>query len=78
MPSDDSKFHRAQRRLEKMQLSIEREIANPSGIVPKCSFCGESATGVKALIAGPNDVFICNECVALCQEVLSEGRSSDR
>jgi ATP-dependent Clp protease ATP-binding subunit ClpX len=58
-------------------LSIEREIANPSGIAPKCSFCDESATAARALIAGPNDVFICSECVALCQDVLSEGRSND-
>jgi hypothetical protein len=34
-----------------------------------CSFCGKSQHEVKTLIAGPN-VFICNECVTLCMDVL--------
>jgi ATP-dependent Clp protease ATP-binding subunit ClpX len=37
----------------------------------KCSFCGKSQHKVKKLIAGP-DVFICNECVDLCHEILLE------
>lgn len=36
-----------------------------------CSFCGKSQDEVKRIIAGPN-VFICNECVALCAEMLDE------
>ena len=32
----------------------------------QCSFCGKTAKQVAKLIAGPS-VFICNECVALCQ-----------
>jgi ATP-dependent Clp protease ATP-binding subunit ClpX len=36
-----------------------------------CSFCGKSETLVNRLIAGPG-VFICNECVALCNDILSE------
>jgi ATP-dependent Clp protease ATP-binding subunit ClpX len=36
-----------------------------------CSFCGKSQDQVERLIAGPN-VFICNECVALCNEILEE------
>ena len=36
-----------------------------------CSFCGKSESQVVRLIAGPG-VFICNECVALCDEILSE------
>ena len=36
-----------------------------------CSFCGKSESQVTRLIAGPG-VFICNECVALCDEILSE------
>jgi ClpX C4-type zinc finger len=34
-----------------------------------CSFCGKSRNEVKRLIAGPN-VFICDECVALCNDIL--------
>ncbi len=37
----------------------------------KCSFCGKSQREVKKLIAGPT-VFICNECVELCNEIISE------
>ncbi|MDD2534705.1 MAG: ATP-dependent Clp protease ATP-binding subunit ClpX [Eubacteriales bacterium] len=36
-----------------------------------CSFCGKSEGQVSRLIAGPG-VFICNECVALCEEILSD------
>ncbi|HBP37487.1 MAG TPA: ATP-dependent Clp protease ATP-binding subunit ClpX [Clostridiales bacterium] len=36
-----------------------------------CSFCGKSENQVVRLIAGPG-VFICNECVALCEEILNE------
>ena len=38
---------------------------------PRCSFCGKSQSQVKRLIVGP-DVYICDECVALCQEIMSE------
>jgi hypothetical protein len=40
--------------------------------VAACSFCRKPNTAVAALVAGPG-VFICNECVALCTEVI-EGR----
>src|SRR5512135_47137 len=37
----------------------------------KCSFCGKGQEEVKKLIAGPS-VFICNECVDLCNEIIAE------
>lgn len=37
----------------------------------KCSFCGKSQEQVKRLIAGPN-VYICDECIELCNEILEE------
>jgi ATP-dependent Clp protease ATP-binding subunit ClpX len=37
-----------------------------------CSFCGKSQTNVKRLIAGPGRVFICDECVRLCQQIITE------
>ncbi len=43
---------------------------NP-GLTHRCSFCGKSADQVRRLIAGPN-VFICNECILLCQEIMAE------
>lgn len=38
-----------------------------------CSFCGKSQDEVRKLIAGPT-VYICNECVDLCNEIVSEDR----
>lgn len=37
----------------------------------RCSFCGKPQEQVKRLIAGPN-VYICNECIELCQEIIEE------
>jgi ATP-dependent Clp protease ATP-binding subunit ClpX len=37
----------------------------------KCSFCGKSQNQVKKLIAGPG-VYVCNECVDLCNEIIDE------
>ena len=39
--------------------------------VCRCSFCGKSQQQVKKLIAGPgNGVFICDECIDICNEIL--------
>ncbi len=37
----------------------------------KCSFCGKGHAEVKKLIAGPS-VYICNECVELCNEIIAD------
>jgi DNA-binding transcriptional MerR regulator len=37
----------------------------------RCSFCGKDDTEVGRLIAGPRGVFICDECVAQCNEILA-------
>ncbi|MDR2159881.1 MAG: ATP-dependent Clp protease ATP-binding subunit ClpX [Treponema sp.] len=42
------------------------------GYERSCSFCGKSADMARRLIAGPNDVFICDECVEVCRKILSE------
>ena len=42
-----------------------------------CSFCGKSEDEVKKLLAGPNGVFICNECVKVCEDVLGEEPITD-
>src|ERR1044071_7317199 len=38
---------------------------------PSCSFCGKSKEEVKRLISGPK-VYICDECLALCLEIVEE------
>ena len=42
-----------------------------------CSFCGKEQAKVKKLIAGPN-IYICNECVDLCNDILKEEDKSDK
>jgi excisionase family DNA binding protein len=37
----------------------------------KCSFCGKSQQDVRRMIAGPNYVYICDACVALCNEIIA-------
>jgi len=54
-------------------------MANPSGSDSKntlyCSFCGKSQHEVRKLIAGPT-VFICDECVELCMDIIREETKS--
>jgi ATP-dependent Clp protease ATP-binding subunit ClpX len=38
----------------------------------RCSFCNKGQEEVSRLIAGPNQVYICNECVQLCREIIDE------
>ena len=37
-----------------------------------CSFCGKTENQTRKLIAGPGGVYICDECVALCSEILED------
>lgn len=39
----------------------------------RCSFCGKGQGEVRRLIAGPDAVSICDECVALCNEIIEDG-----
>ena len=43
----------------------------------KCSFCGKSQKQVQQLIAGPQ-IYICDECVALCNEIIEERLSENQ
>jgi ATP-dependent Clp protease ATP-binding subunit ClpX len=43
----------------------------PSDKHLRCSFCGKSKDAVKRFISGPS-VYICNECISLCNEILAE------
>ena len=40
-----------------------------------CSFCGRPQTQTKRLIAGPGQVFICDECIQICLQIISEENS---
>lgn len=38
----------------------------------KCSFCGKPQDAVRKLIAGPDGIYICDECISLCSEIIEE------
>jgi len=40
----------------------------------RCSFCGKSKEQVRRLIAGPGGVYICDECVDVCREIIDQER----
>lgn len=40
-------------------------------LILHCSFCGKSQDEITKLIAGPR-VFICNECIAICNEIIAD------
>ena len=37
-----------------------------------CSFCGKSQDEAKKLVAGPKNIYICDECVDLCCQIIYE------
>lgn len=54
-----------------MARSNESQRQNPE----RCSFCAKSRRQVESLIAGPPGIFICNECVTLCNSILVAEKS---
>ena len=42
----------------------------------RCSFCGKPQSQVKRLVAGPG-VYICDECIQICQDIISEGEKNE-
>ncbi len=42
-----------------------------------CSFCGKDQESVNKLVAGPY-VYICNECISLCSEIIEEEQENDK
>lgn len=38
----------------------------------QCSFCGKDNAEVRRMIAGPNGVFICDECMTKCNEIIAK------
>jgi ATP-dependent Clp protease ATP-binding subunit ClpX len=46
------------------------------GMTYRCSFCGKTQDQVQRLIAGPGGVYICDECVDLCREIIEEDHTA--
>lgn len=45
--------------------------------IVRCSFCNKTQGQVYKLIAGPNGVYICDECIDICSEIMIEEREKD-
>lgn len=69
-----SDFLEALERKTKIQREAEKAVElDPSKV--HCSFCGKTSDEVKKMIAGPNGVYICDECIGICDEILKEDTS---
>jgi hypothetical protein len=70
---------KAQRTREEMKArrKLERATGSKLPTALHCSFCGKSQTDVEKLIAGPI-VFICNECVEICNDVIAGRPIADK
>jgi len=44
----------------------------------KCSFCGRDQMATKKLIAGPDDVYICDNCIALAHSMIDDGKKEQK
>jgi DNA-binding transcriptional MerR regulator len=63
VPTKDDWIYRRERQMEHEKKTYA------------CSFCGKGAEEVRRFIAGPKAVFICNECVDLCNKIMDEEES---
>ena len=43
-----------------------------------CSFCGKPKNLTGRLIAGPSGIFICDECIQVCYDVINEEQASEK
>lgn len=48
---------------------------NDRGI--RCSFCGKPQTAVKKMIAGPSGIYICDECIKVCESIIETDNMQD-
>jgi ATP-dependent Clp protease ATP-binding subunit ClpX len=53
------------------QAPSETQTAKETRLDPTCSFCRKASSDVASMIAGPG-VYICDECVGLCNEILAQ------
>lgn len=53
---------------------INKSNSEESDLIEICTFCGRDCNQVKLLIAGPPGIFICDECINLCNSILNQRR----
>ena len=54
---------------------FDGEVSGDDGI--RCSFCGKGQGSVRKLVKGAGNIFICDECVVACADILEESMASD-
>lgn len=59
---------------KRYQAASPQPVAEPGGSSLHCSFCHKSQHEVEKLIVGGGEVYICDECVAFCNQVLDSER----
>jgi ATP-dependent Clp protease ATP-binding subunit ClpX len=57
-----------------MSISSDEQMAMDDNIL-RCSFCNKEQDQVELLIGGPGHLYICSECVDLCNEVIEGARA---
>lgn len=62
-------------RNKKMEKEVEQMKKYPG--MRRCSFCNRTENMVNRLISGPEGIYICDECVYICVEILEEGREKE-
>ena len=81
---DEIDFDKARREMNEAANALRRIAGKPEipfvpsgpGQPPYCSFCGKGRSEVKRMMRGPTEVYICNECVVVCSEII-EGEESN-
>lgn len=66
-------------RVPSVVRQMEMLVAESAGVSAteiRCSFCGREEHGVSKIIAGPG-IYICDECVGRCNDILEEGEQMD-
>jgi hypothetical protein len=58
-----------------MKNMVQTMITGPGQLAMRCSFCSKARSEVQKLIAGPT-VFICDECVQVCTEIIVREKES--
>ena len=63
--------------LQKLDELVKRVDEHRTNGDEACSFCGKAKEDVSFLMAAPANVYICDECVKLCAEILEKEKGTD-
>lgn len=59
--------------MDTVETTTEQRASKPY----QCSFCGKDNAEVRRMIAGPNGVFICGDCVERCNEIIARAKQEE-